>query len=53
MSADWVAGQILAQSALGLRLVIVTPNPFTYLLMPLSELGRAVYNRLISHPPDR
>ncbi len=53
MSADWVAGQILAQSELGLRLVIVTPNPLTYLVMPLSELGRAIYNRLISPPPDR
>jgi hypothetical protein len=53
MSADWVAGQILVQSELGLRLVIVTPNPLTYLIMPLSELGRAVYNRLISPTPDR
>lgn len=50
MSADWVAGQIISQTELGLRLVIVTPNPITYLLMPLSELGRAAYNRLISLP---
>lgn len=53
MSADWVAGQIIMQCDWGLRLVIVTPNPFTYLLMPLSELGRAAYNRWISNPPDR
>lgn len=53
MSADWVAGQVILQAGLGLPLVIVTPNPLTYLLMPLSELGRAAYNRLISNPPDR
>jgi len=53
MSADWVAGQVITQADLGLGLVIVTPNPLTYVLMPLSELGRAAYNRLISRRRDR
>ena len=46
MSADFVAGQILWQAELGLRLIIVTPNPITWLVMPLTELGRLIYNRI-------
>ncbi len=49
MDADWVAAQVVR---LGwdwdLGLVIVTPNPLTYLLMPLSSLGRWLYFRLTS-----
>lgn len=48
MGADFVAGQILAQARLGLNLIIVTPNPFTYLLMPMSTLGRWLYFRLLT-----
>lgn len=48
MGADFVAGQILAQAALGLNLIIVTPNPLTYLLMPLATLGRWAYFRLLT-----
>jgi hypothetical protein len=47
MSADLVASQIVQQADLGLNLIIVTPNPLTYLLMPLTELGRMIYSRLL------
>ena len=52
MSADFVAGQILWQAEIGLPLIIVTPNPLTLLVMPLTELGRLLYNRIfrINHP---
>ena len=50
MSADFVAGQVLWQTSLGARLVIVTPNPLTYLLMPLTELGRRIYSRWLNRP---
>ncbi len=47
MSADLVASQVIRQANLGLNLIIVTPNPLTYLLMPLTELGRMIYSQLI------
>jgi len=50
MGADFVAAQILRQASWGLRLVIVTPNPFTYVLMPLSELGRRMYSQILNRP---
>jgi hypothetical protein len=50
MSADLVAQQVLIQASWGLSLIIVTPNPLTYLLMPLNELGRSLYNRCFSRP---
>ena len=50
MSAGFVAEQILFQASLGLRLIIVTPNPITFVLMPLSELGRRLYSRLFNRP---
>ena len=51
MSADWVAGQVLRQALdWNCALVIVTPNPLTYLLMPLTTLSRWAYFRLTSHP---
>ena len=50
MGADFVAAQVMRQAGWGLRLVIVTPNPLTYVLMPLSELGRRVYSRILSRP---
>jgi hypothetical protein len=47
MGADWVAGQILRQALdWDCGLVIVTPNPLTYLLMPLASFGRWSYYRL-------
>jgi monoglucosyldiacylglycerol epimerase len=48
MGADFVAGQILVQAQLGLNLIIVTPNPLTYVLMPLATLGRWAYFRLLT-----
>ena len=48
MSAGFVADQILVQARLGLNLIIVTPNPFTYLLMPIHELGRRLYGAMLS-----
>ena len=50
MSADLVAQQVLIQASWGLSLIIVTANPLTYLLMPLNELGRSLYNRCFSRP---
>ena len=50
MNADFVAGQVLWQARMGARLIIVTPNPLTYVLMPLTELGRWLYSRALSRP---
>ncbi len=51
MDADWVAGQILRQALdWNCGLVIVTPNPLTYVLMPLATLSRWAYMRLTSRP---
>ena len=50
MTADFVATQVVRQASWGLRLVIVTPNPVTYVLMPLTELGRRVYSQILSRP---
>ncbi|MFM7266819.1 MAG: short-chain dehydrogenase, partial [Cyanobium sp.] len=48
MSADFVAGEVLRQVSWNCGLVIVTPNPLTYLLMPLTGLSRWLYYRLCS-----
>ena len=48
MSADFVAGQILRQVRWNCGLVIVTPNPLTYLLMPLSSISRWLYFKAVS-----
>jgi NAD(P)-dependent dehydrogenase (short-subunit alcohol dehydrogenase family) len=48
MSADWVADQILRQASWNWGLIIVTPNPLTYVLMPLTTLGRWAYVRLLT-----
>ncbi len=54
MSADFVANQILRQAAIGLPLIVVTPNPITWVMMPLTELGRLIYNRIFRvSRPDR
>ncbi len=51
MSADWVASQVLRQALdWNCSLVIVTPNPLTYVLMPLTTLSRWAYVRLTSRP---
>jgi len=47
MDADWVAGEVMRQALdWNCGLVIVTPNPLTYLLMPLATLSRWAYFRL-------
>ncbi len=48
MGADFVASQVLAQARLGFNLIIVTPNPFTYVLMPLTSLGRWAYFKALT-----
>jgi hypothetical protein len=45
MSAPFVAREILRQVGWNWGLVIVTPNPLTYVLMPLASLGRWLYFR--------
>jgi hypothetical protein len=47
MSADWVAGQILRQADWNCGLIIVTPNPLVYVLMPLTTLARWGYGTLL------
>lgn len=51
MTADFVAGQVIAQARRDCGLVIVTPNPLTYLLFPLLTLLRFSYFRLTSRSP--
>ena len=46
MNAELVALQILKSVELNQNLIIVSPNPITYLLMPLSELARIFYLKL-------
>ena len=50
MDADFVAGQILFQASLGLKLILVSPNPLVYGLMPLTLLSRWFYARLLTGP---
>ncbi|MCP9857573.1 MULTISPECIES: NAD-dependent epimerase/dehydratase family protein [unclassified Cyanobium] len=50
MGADWVAGEILRQADWNCSLIIVTPNPLTYVLMPLATLGRWAYVGLLRRP---
>jgi NAD(P)-dependent dehydrogenase (short-subunit alcohol dehydrogenase family) len=48
MGPDFVANQVLNQAHWGCNLIIVTPNPLTYVLMPLTTLGRWLYYSLTS-----
>tara|TARA_Y100001968_G_C19393768_1_gene737068 strand:- start:639 stop:1388 length:750 start_codon:yes stop_codon:yes gene_type:complete len=48
MSANFVANQIIKQSEIGMDLIIVTPNPLTYIIMPLVELIRYSYSQLVN-----
>ncbi len=48
MGAEFVASQVLSQARLGCNLIIVTPNPLTYMLMPLTTLGRWLYFRAMT-----
>ncbi|MFM2081245.1 MAG: hypothetical protein RLZZ219_1927 [Cyanobacteriota bacterium] len=51
MGAPFVAREILRQVGWNCGLVIVTPNPLTYLLMPLATLSRWAYFRVFSRRP--
>ncbi|WP_050757007.1 NAD-dependent epimerase/dehydratase family protein [Cyanobium sp. PCC 7001] len=53
MSPGFVASQVLWQAELGFRLIIVTPNPLTYVLMPLTTVGRWLYYSLFSRGSAR
>ena len=48
MNAEFVARQILNLSGLNLKLIIISPNPFTYLIMPIVEVLRFIYFRFTS-----
>jgi len=50
MDATFVAREILRQVGWNCSLVIVTPNPLTYVLMPLATLSRWLYFSLVSRP---
>ena len=50
MTAEFVAGQVLWQARMGAHLIIVTPNPLTYVIMPLTEVGRRLYSRALNRP---
>ena len=50
MSAEFVAREVLRQARWNWGLVIVTPNPLTYLVMPLAALSRWLYFRVFSRP---
>jgi monoglucosyldiacylglycerol epimerase len=53
MSADWVAGAIIALAKRDCRDIIVTVNPLTYLLFPFKEMARSTYFRLFSRGKAR
>jgi hypothetical protein len=53
MSAGFVAREILRQVRWNWGLVIVTPNPLTYLLMPLACLSRWLYFQATSQRSAR
>lgn len=48
MGAQFVADQVVMQAGLGLNLIIVTPNPLTYVLMPLATLSRWIYFKALT-----
>jgi NAD(P)-dependent dehydrogenase (short-subunit alcohol dehydrogenase family) len=52
MGAGFVAREILRQVSWNCGLVIVTPNPLTYVLMPLTTLSRWLYFRACSQPQN-
>lgn len=51
MAPDLVAALVLRQAELNWGLIIVTPNPLTYVVMPLSALGRWLYFRAFTRRP--
>jgi hypothetical protein len=53
MGAQFVADQVLLQAGLGFNLIIVTPNPLTYVVMPLTTLGRWLYFSALTRSSTR
>lgn len=47
MAADVVAKNVILQAEMGFNLIIVTPNPLTYIFMPITELVRFIYSNLV------
>jgi nucleoside-diphosphate-sugar epimerase len=52
MGADFVAATILVQADWGWNLIVVTPNPLTYIVMPLVALSRWLYFSLMCRAGD-
>ncbi|MEB3172437.1 MAG: NAD-dependent epimerase/dehydratase family protein [Cyanobacteriota bacterium] len=48
MPVTFVADQVMLQARLGCNLIIVTPNPLVYVLMPLATLTRWLYYRALT-----
>lgn len=48
MPVGFVADQVLLQASLGCNLILVTPNPLIYVMMPLTTLSRWLYNTLLT-----
>jgi hypothetical protein len=48
MPVGFVADQVLLQASLGCNLILVTPNPLIYVVMPLTTLSRWLYNTLLT-----
>ena len=51
MRAEGVARSVIHQALAGRELIIVTPNPLTWVLMPLTCWGRELYYRWFTRPP--
>ena len=49
LNSEFVANQILKLANKGFSLIIVSPNPITYLLMPITEISRILYSRFIKY----
>ena len=47
MSPEFVARKIIQKAENDAYLIIVTPNPITYLLMPFVESIRILYSKFI------
>ena len=47
MSANFVADAIIKQIELNISLIIISPNPITYILMPITEIVRSIYYNIL------
>jgi monoglucosyldiacylglycerol epimerase len=48
MSANWVAGAIVALAKRDFRNIIITINPITYIVFPIKEILQSIYFRLFT-----